>query len=196
MEKLITGQVQLEQYTMLQAENAISVFQEFFGRVKNVVRIVELGTHTGGFTVCLRKMAAPKTLQEYITLDVADYREYKADFEELNIDFRQGDTFNESVLRVLASEVAKPGRTVVLCDNGNKVLEFNLFATYLKPGDFIFAHDYAHSREYFETHIKNKIRNWLEIEYQDIEAAAKQNGLYPFMQPEFQKVVWACFMKA
>ena len=97
---------------------------------------------------------------------------------------------------MLAAEVAKPGRTVVLCDNGNKVLEFNLFATYLKPGDFIFTHDYAHSQAYFETHIQEKIWNWLEIEYKDIEAAVKQNGLYPFMQPEFQKVVWACFMKA
>jgi len=64
METPITGASQLENYNMLQADNAISVFQNFFGRVKDVVRIVELGTHTGGFTVCIRKMAAPKTLQE------------------------------------------------------------------------------------------------------------------------------------
>ena len=65
----------------------------------------------------------------------------------------------------------------------------------LKKGDIIMAHDYSPNSEYFEENINNKIWNWHEIKDTDIEDTVNECNLKPFMQEDFQKVVWVCKIK-
>ena len=57
------------------------------------------------------------------------------------------------------------------------------------------AHDYSPSTEYFEEHINNKIWNWHEIQDSDIQESVSEYSLEPFMQEDFQQVVWVCKIK-
>jgi hypothetical protein len=82
-----------------------------------------------------------------------------------------------------------------MCDGGNKINEVNLLADLLKPGDYIMAHDYSETKEYFETHINPKEWLWCEITFADVQEALDRNGCVPYMQEEFQSVVWMCRRK-
>lgn len=70
--------------------------------------------------------------------------------------------------------IQKAGTTVVLCDGGNKIKEFNLLSRYLKTDDFILAHDYAESKEIFYSTIYRNRWNWCEITNVDITDAVKK----------------------
>jgi hypothetical protein len=65
----------------------------------------------------------------------------------------------------------------------------------IKQSDFILAHDYSHDQETFENEIKNKIWNWLEITYVDIEQSCIENNLEPYKQEIFSNAVWVCMKK-
>ena len=86
-------------------------------------------------------------------------------------------------------------KTLLLCDGGCKYREFNLLSSFLKSGDFIIAHDYAHDKNFFNDYIKDKIWNWHEIEYSHIKNKFEENNLKHFMQEEFSKKVWLCAEK-
>jgi hypothetical protein len=87
------------------------------------------------------------------------------------------------------------GITIVLCDGGWKIGEFNLISNYIKNGDFILAHDYAEDKEKFELKIKNKIWNWHEISESDIFDACERNNLQDYQRNIFESVVWVCKIK-
>ena len=87
------------------------------------------------------------------------------------------------------------GVTLVLCDGGDKIGEFNLLSNYIKPGDFIMAHDYSQDSETFESNVNNKIWNWHEISDKDIEDACVKNNLISYKKDVFDNVVWVCKTK-
>lgn len=91
--------------------------------------------------------------------------------------------------------IRQPGLTIVLCDGGNKIHEFNLLNNYIKPNDIIMAHDYAPSREYFQEHMKNKIWNWHEIQDSHIIESCQKHNLVSYMREEFLNVAWVCKIK-
>jgi hypothetical protein len=58
------------------------------------------------------------------------------------------------------------------------------------------AHDYGITREYFETDIRNRnLWHWCEITLADVKAELEKNLCTPYMQDEFQNVVWMCQSK-
>jgi hypothetical protein len=91
--------------------------------------------------------------------------------------------------------IQSEGTTLVLCDGGNKISEFNLISPLLKEGDIIMAHDYIDTIENFEQNFKNKIWNWCEIKESDISEISEKENLVPFYQEHFNKVVWVCKQK-
>ena len=104
--------------------------------------------------------------------------------------------YNELIeLDEIKDYIKREGKTIVLCDGGNKINEFNILSKLLKSGDVIMAHDYCTNEEVFNADFYNKIWNWLEIKDSDISEAVKKNKLKPFMQDEFDKVVWVCKIK-
>jgi hypothetical protein len=92
--------------------------------------------------------------------------------------------------------INQPGLTIVLCDGGSKKNEFRLISSLVKEGDVIMAHDYAKNQDYFESNIKNKFWNWMEIQDSDINQSSNENNLNFLMQDEFEKVAWVCKQKS
>ena len=105
-------------------------------------RIIEFGTHEGGFSVLLAILAL-NYKAEFVTYDINEPNPKWAQwFSRLSVNFTRGDIFTYHREAVI-SRIQSPGVTFLLCDNGCKLKELEAFAPYLKPGDVIGAHDYA-----------------------------------------------------
>ena len=180
-----------------QNHNAFEVFYDFIKKTKPK-RILEIGTSLGGFTTFLKIICDELNLETNIrSYDINEFPWYK-DIIELGVDIRVENIFTEGFLDMdeeVKNYIQQDGVTIVLCDGGWKIGEFNLISDYIKSGDFILAHDYAENKEYFELNIQNKIWNWMEIQDSDIEDSVVKNNLKPYMPEEFKKVVWVCKMK-
>jgi hypothetical protein len=95
----------------------------------------------------------------------------------------------------LINFIQSPGTTLVMCDGGHKIAEFELFSDIIKPGDFIMAHDFSWTWEIFQNEIKEKIWDWCEISGENVAEAIARNRLDPYMKDEFQAVAWGCMRK-
>lgn len=180
-----------------QHENSFQVFYDFIKEIKPA-RILEIGTALGGFTRFLSLIRDQNSLNydilSYDIFDRADYNEIRS----LGVDLRVENVFNDSYTEVSQSVVSfiqSPGLTLVLCDGGNKIGEFNLLSKFLKSSDFIMAHDYSVDSNFFNDHVNLKIWNWHEIQYSDIEASFKSNNLSLFMNEVFSNIAWVCSRK-
>ena len=91
--------------------------------------------------------------------------------------------------------IQEEGTSLVLCDGGNKVWEFEVLAPLLKSGDFIMAHDYVEDWDRDYEHFFDKIWNWAEVEEKHIAECCQQNNLKPYMQEQFREAAWACRRK-
>jgi hypothetical protein len=184
-------------YTAQQNPNAYKTFYNFFDTVKPS-RILEIGTAMGGFTLFLRLCCNDLELNPVIkSYDIHDRQEYDA-IRKNNIDVIIENIFNSDYSEVkqeIINFIQQDGTTVVLCDGGYKIGEFNLLSKYIKPGDFILAHDYASTLEYFNEHVNLKLWNWHEIQDLDIQEAVNNNNLEPYMHDQFQEAVWVCKIK-
>lgn len=178
--------------------NAFEVFHNFISDVKPK-RILEIGTSLGGFTSFLKytcnKMQIPCDI---LTYDIHEKSWYK-DLTDMGIDVRIENIFSNEY-QTLSQEVIDfirlDGTTIVLCDGGDKVREFNILSDYLKRGDFILGHDYAVNRDVFEESINKKIWNWHELSESDIKNACDRNLLEDYNRTTFESVVWVCKIKS
>jgi hypothetical protein len=106
--------------------------------------------------------------------------------------FNEGYTIlKEEVINFVQS----PGVTIVLCDGGDKIREFNLISNFLKSGDYILAHDYAENSDVFQNEVFMKLWNWHEISEHNIIEACDRNNLIDFKRDVFTKAVWVCKIK-
>jgi predicted O-methyltransferase YrrM len=154
---------------------ALSAFDFLFKEV-DIHRVIEIGTAAGGLTVFLA-LAVPQV----VTLDIADYREYRPTMNKLGIDFRCGDVFQH--IDEIRDLINLPGTSLVLCDGGNKPLELRTFAPFLKPGDIIAAHDYA---------TEDNEWGFSEIRVEDADGL---DYLEPFLSEVMGKAAWLSFRR-
>jgi hypothetical protein len=177
--------------------NAFETFHNFISEVKPK-RILEIGTSLGGFTSFLKYTCDKLNLEcDVLTYDIYEKSWYK-DLTNMGIDVRIENIFSENYTKLnneVIEFVKSDGITIVLCDGGWKIGEFNLISNYLKNGDFILAHDYAENKEKFELDVKNKIWNWHEIQESDIIDACERNNLKDYQREIFESVVWICKTK-
>lgn len=180
-----------------QSHNAYQIFYDFLSEVKPK-RILEIGTSLGGFTEFLKMCTTDLQLDTNIrSYDIHRHPWYE-DIKAKDIDVRVENIFSDgytSCKQEVIDYIQQSGTTIVLCDGGWKIGEFNLFAKYIKTGDYILAHDYAYSQEVYIQKIKNKIWNWCEITEQDISQSSNENNLMPYKQEIFDNAVWACKIK-
>jgi cephalosporin hydroxylase len=181
-----------------QHHDAYQVFYDFLKEVKPA-RILEIGTALGGFTMFLK--IALEDLQnstaKILTYDIHRNPWY-TDLEDNGIDVRVENVFGEnysSVNQEVIDFIQESGTTIVLCDGGYKVGEFNILSKYLKNGDYILAHDYIDNVENFNENYKNKIWNWQEVTDSHLEQACLENNLKEYKKDIFDKVVWVCKVK-
>ncbi len=103
-------------------------------------RIIELGTWQGALSLYFALYSIEQNMDFY-TYDNKDY--YPSPLKKfINFDqyFQRLDIF--SYEHMIAGLISKPERTLLFCDNGNKIREFNTFAPYLKSNDIIGVHDW------------------------------------------------------
>lgn len=194
--------------TAMQSPKAFNAFQALFDRIK-FKRVIEIGSAYGGTTLMVRDAlnsskqkdceiwtfdtnykTAPTSIQSYIS-------------KGENIKFFNNNAFNTKVhpwqildrKGDLVKFIQSEGKTLVLCDGACKRFEFPILSEFLKPEDHIMAHDYAKDDAYFKSHIKNKVWNWHEIKFSDVEGAFNKYNLDFFMDVDFSQVAWLSSVK-
>lgn len=180
-----------------QNHNVYEVFYNFLTDVKPK-RILEIGTALGGFTQFLKKVSDESNLNINILSYDINRMGWYDDMVKEGIDVRVEDVFINNysgVKQEVIDYIQQDGLTIVLCDGGNKVGEFNILSNYIKQGDFIMAHDYVDNRENFMENYNKKIWNWHEIEESNIADACNKNNLQPYKSEIFNNVVWVCKIK-
>ncbi len=186
-----------ESWSAQQNPNAFEVFHNFLAETKPK-RILEIGTSLGGFTSFLNFTVKKLGLScDILSLDVIEHSWYK-DIRESGVDLRVENVFSDDyseVKKEIIDFIKKDGVTLVLCDGGNKIKEFNLLSKFVKDGDFILAHDYSDNDVVFREKIYGKIWNWYEISDSDIELSCKVNNLISYKKDIFDNVAWVCKVK-
>jgi cephalosporin hydroxylase len=153
--------------------------------------IIEIGFHRGAFTLWLHRNKSENT--KLVAYDIT------FDPKQVNdeaIDFRQGDCFDDRIIKEIQELMSNGGQTLVLCDGGSKEREFNLYSQFLKQNDVIMCHDYAHSSEEYNSIISSI--NWntaAESRFENIKSSVELNGLEPFKYDVFKNVLWGSFIK-
>jgi cephalosporin hydroxylase len=191
----VTGRTSYEGLGVQQHNDAFKTFSEFLTDIKPS-RILEIGTAGGGFDLFLRHNLPDIPI---LTFEISD-KDYYQRLKDNNIEVRIENIFNHAYNALEKPEAIEPfiqqeGITLVLCDGGNKIGEFNSIAPLLKKGDFIMAHDYIREHDDFKENYEGKIWNWCEIEEKHIEEVSKQHNLEHYNQENFSKVVWVCKTK-
>lgn len=160
-------------------------------------RIIEIGTAGGGFITALA-VHAYNIRARVVTYDLAppDQR-YTALGHFLGIEYRSPcDVFMPWVIQEIETNIILPGPTFLLCDGGNKPLELEQFARFLKPGDVIAAHDYDAKHEIDPgIPLCDRPWQWSEIRKAQGDAVAARHGLQPWMQHWFDDAGWLVYQR-
>lgn len=148
-------------------------------------RIIEIGTDYGGLTNLLADLPISDNIEIH-TFDISDKRFIA---HNSKITFHHNNVFE--IEQQIGDMISDEGRTLLLCDGGNKRLEFQVFHKYLKNGDVIMAHDYAPNPVEFINSYKHKIWSWHEFQ----DSFAHFPNLQPYMQDTFKDYAWCIRMK-
>jgi hypothetical protein len=148
-------------------------------------RIIEIGTDYGGLT----NLLADHKLSEKATMYTYDINPHRFVSHNNKINFIVTDVF--TIENDLANLIQSPGRTLLLCDGGNKRKEFEVFHRYLKLNDIIMAHDYAPTEQIFNEKYIHKIWSWHEFQ----DSYAEFPGLEPYLQDTFANYAWCIRIK-
>ncbi len=197
---MFIGHVHYNNIMAQQHAEYYNVFKDFLKDIQPR-RILEIGTAHGGFILSIKDIISDLGLNNTVikSYDIIERHTYNI-IRNSGVEINVVNIFNESYTELIDNDVInfinQDGTTLVLCDGGNKINEFNILSKYIKPGDFIMAHDYIDTQENFENNFYDKIWNCCEIQEKDIEAVCKSEGLLPFNKNIFDKVVWVCKRKS
>lgn len=149
--------------SMQQHPDALPVLTEFFSVVhaeEPIKRIIEIGSGHGGLTTLLAVQAL-ELCADVFSIDILEPKHRKV-MEALGVKIVVGDFWKEA--RSIGSLIEHDGRSIVMCDGGDKKHEVVELHSHLKPTDLILAHDYAMTsdcqfsvwphREILDSHLK------------------------------------------
>jgi cephalosporin hydroxylase len=186
---------------IMQNNKILEVFYDLLEKTKPK-RIIEIGTAYGGFTLMLRDLLDLVGLEDskILTYDVNRPTDLidKINKNNLSIEFYVHNVFDRQYNITdsnLINEIINDGKTIILCDGGNKVEEFKSLSKFVKIGDIIMAHDYSYDVDFYNEEIHNKVWYWLEIQNSDIQETCEKYNLQSFMEEDLNKVVWCCKSK-
>jgi hypothetical protein len=178
-------------YKAQQQANAWTVFEKFLLE-EPLDLVVEIGTALGGFIEFLHDFKTEHNLgYKLISFDIEDPHNTHDKLIRKGINIQHIDIFEYD----LQSLIKQHGKTLLLCDGGDKPKEFSTFSAIIKVGDIIMAHDYAPNLEIFGRDFLNKKWNWLEIQDEDIEKCSASNLLVPYKFETFADISWVCKIK-
>lgn len=158
--------------------------------------IIEIGTQYGGLTYIISDIIKNNNLNSNLyTLDFVHYDWVEKESKIRNFNYINLDERSDEFLNTVIGLIENGGKTLVLCDGGNKIEEFNRYSKFLKQNDFIMAHDYSKNEDFFQKEINGKIWNWLEIQLSNISESVNSQNLVEYHKVDFWEVVWCCFEK-
>jgi cephalosporin hydroxylase len=197
---MVRGHTAYKGYTAQQVDDFYPTIKKFLEEVRPA-RILEIGTAGGGFILAVKDILNELGLSNVPvkTFDVIESPYYKG-LRSHNVEVNIENIFDHAYLNLVKPEMIVPyiqeeGTTIVFCDGGHKVGEFNSIAPHIKTGDFILAHDYIDTWDNFQTNYRDKIWNWCEVEEKYIEKVSIEQGLEFYNKEEFDKIVWVCKKK-
>lgn len=212
---------------MQQTPNAVLSLNRLLNE-HNFSTIIELGTHDGGLSTlfalyCLgstmpavaenknepslyKNQTHHKQPKKFYTFDIC-----LRDIPRVYLLTQMGATFDrvdflndENTIAKIGGLIALPGRTLILCDGGDKKKEFSIYSKYLKSGDVIMAHDWAYNEEANRKNKEAGIWAGWESSWEDgiaesqqfgLKLICEQYGIEPIHREEFDKSVWFCGLK-
>jgi hypothetical protein len=116
--------------------------------------IIEFGTASFGFTLLAHEAAPKATVITYDSIDPMEItarnngfttpeeigRVWKEGLQGQGVFFNQADLMqHDKQIELLMKD---PRRKLFYCDNGNKVMEVDMYAPFLNPGDMLGVHDW------------------------------------------------------
>lgn len=115
---------------------------ERFLNAYHPAHLIELGTGRGGLSLFLALEARARSIT-FATVDTHNWTTIAGPLWDITAArYVQGDAIQSG--RALVEEAhAAGGAVCVMCDNGNKPLEFKELSVHLKPGDYIAVHDWG-----------------------------------------------------
>lgn len=181
--------------------------------------IIELGTHDGGLSslfalYCLGSRMgvgaetpneptfykasshhkSPKTFHTY-DCTIRDVLRMEM-LKQMGTVFERLDFLNVPASIERISAVIRNGRRVLLlCDGGNKLREFDLYAPSLKPGDIIMLHDWALNEAAFESIKARNVWHGCEVMWSDMRDRCARLAIRPAFNEEFDESMWFCGIK-
>lgn len=179
-------------YKGRRAEQNPHIF-EFLNELSHVTdakKIFELGFRNGGFTSILND----HRISRWANIYAYDIEHPQVEPDLHKVTFYYGDIFKQ--IERIGSSIADPlGQSIVFCDGGNKNLEFNMLAPYLKKGDIILTHDYAPNKQVFDDEYLGKRWDWFESWDGEQTKTILNEGLVPFCMEAANEAVWSCRIK-
>jgi 23S rRNA U2552 (ribose-2'-O)-methylase RlmE/FtsJ len=174
-------------YTAQQTNGVWKLFEEFLLK-EQFERIFEIGTALGGLTQFINDFSKENNINtEILSIDVKPVNQRLIDDGIRNLQLNALDVKNISKLE---SFLKTNKKLLILCDGNEKPTEFNLYSKYIKVGDFIMAHDYSISYEYFEKNIKHKKWDWCQITEGDIIDVSTKLNLVDYTDLDFVEEMW------
>lgn len=197
---MVRGHSEYKGFTAQQVDYFYPTLRKFLEEVRPA-RVLEIGTAGGGFILAVREILNEIGLHDspVKTFDVVE-SPYYGKLRSFNIEINIENIFDHAYINLVKPEKIVPyiqqeGTTVVFCDGGHKIGEFNSIAPHIKKGDYILAHDYIDTWENYQKNYKEKIWDWCEIEEKYISEISVKENLEFYNKDEFDKIVWVCKIK-
>jgi cephalosporin hydroxylase len=182
------GRFMYKDFPAQQNNTIFDYFPDFFTE-KAFDTVIEIGTSEGGFSLYIYELSLEHGFS-FCTYDIHNKLPKDPPF-----DFRQKSAWDGDGMNEIIEGIKTGNKTLLLVDGGDKIKEFNLYAPYLKDGDYIMTHDYATDRRFHEKYMRENIWEWCENIDEDLQYS--ENGLTkcPDFSGEFLAVAWSCFTR-
>lgn len=170
----------------MQNQLAFPLLRELLAR-ERFANIIEIGTAYGGTALFLMEQA-DRLGAQFVTFDVQRLWHHP-ELAARNVAVMRSCFAPESIEDV--STRVRHGRTLLLCDGADKPREVATFAPLMAAGDIIMTHDYASDEDAFETRIRGRYWDWLEVTDQRLSPALP--WLSPYPDVALWKAAWGCW---
>lgn len=168
--------------------------------IKDYDLIIEIGTNQGGFTIWLNNNK--KETAKLISLEINPILIKIPKDHPAHQTIRIQNALHPDTITQIQQEINQRGKTLILCDGGNKNQEFNTYAKIIKPHDTIMLHDYADSPNEKENYQKAKQKQvgdaWPgdpESSLAAISQTIKEQDLEKYQYHQFTAILWGSFQK-
>lgn len=150
--------------------------------------VLEIGTSVGGFSCLLGKTCQALEIP-FVTYDIRSIE--NQNFESHGVLSRCLDVFSDDGIKEIerALGASLGSKAILLCDGGNKIREFNTFASMISSGSIIAAHDFIDG--------DNGILSWAwsEVNIPAISKSVDDNQLVRYKPEWLTNAAWLAYKK-